>query len=345
MNMNTQSDLQSFIIAELSANHNNSLVRALDIVKAAAESGADAIKLQTYTPESLTLNLPEQKGFFIADPSSIWAGKTSYEIYQEAALPYEWHVPIFELAQQLGLTCFSSVFDEDGINFLESLGTPVYKIASAELVDIPLLKKIAATGKPVIMSTGMATLGEIDEAVRTLRENGAGELTLLKCTSAYPALPEEANLRTIPHLAQAFGCKAGLSDHTMGSAVAVAAVALGATVIEKHFTLSRADGGPDGSFSMEPHEFKQMVQDIRTVEKALGSVCYDLTENQKESALFRRSLFVVQDIKAGEVFTTENVRSIRPGYGLHSRYLDIIEGKRANCNLTVGTPLSWGHIG
>lgn len=344
MNIDTQNQ-RCFIVAEMSANHNNSLERALNIVKFSADSGANAIKIQTYTPESLTLNLPGQKGFFIADPSSIWAGKTSYEIYQEASLPYEWHAPIFALARQLGLSCFSSAFDHSGVDFLESLGVPIYKIASAELIDIPLLMKIASTHKPVILSTGMATLGEIDEAVRTLRENGTTDITLLKCTSAYPAPPEEANLRTIPHLAQAFNCKSGLSDHTMGSAVALAAVALGATVIEKHFTLSRADGGPDGPFSMEPHEFRQMVDDIRTVEKALGGVCYDLTEKQKESKVFRRSLFVVRDMHAGEKFTLENVRSIRPGHGLHPRYLDVILGKQAKFDLVLGTPLSWKCIG
>ena len=330
------------VIAELSANHNGSIERAEQIIRAAADAGADAVKLQTYTADTLTIPCDNE---YFRIKGTIWEGRTLHDLYQEAHTPWEWTPRLIALAKDLGMDCFSTPFDATAVDFLEECDVSRYKIASFELVDIPLLKKVAATGKPVIMSTGMATLGEIDEAVRTLRDNGAGELTLLKCTSAYPALPEEANLRTIPHLAQAFGCKAGLSDHTMGSAVAVAAVALGATVIEKHFTLSRADGGPDGSFSMEPHEFKQMVQDIRTVEKALGSVCYDLTEKQKESKIFRRSLFVVKDIKAGEVLTTKNVRSIRPGHGLCTHYLEIVVGKRVNCDLAVGTPLSWKYIG
>lgn len=329
------------VIAELSANHNGSIERAESILRAAADVGADAVKFQTYTADTLTI--PCDNAYFRIK-GTLWEGRTLHDLYQEAHTPWEWTPRLMALAKDLGMDCFSTPFDATAVDFLEKCGVSRYKIASFEVVDIPLLKKVAATGKPVIMSTGMATLGEIDEAVRTLRDNGAGELTLLKCTSAYPALPEEANLRTIPHLAQAFGCKAGLSDHTMGSAVAIAAVALGATVIEKHFTLSRADGGPDGSFSMEPHEFKQMVQDIRTVEKALGSVCYDLTEKQKESKVFRRSLFVVEDIAAGEPFTEQNVRSIRPGYGLPPKYLPLVLGRIAKYDLSKGTPLAWAYI-
>lgn len=329
------------VIAELSANHNGSIDRAEQIIRAAANAGADAVKLQTYTADTLTIPCDNE---YFRIKGTLWEGRTLHDLYQEAHTPWEWTPRLMALAKDLGMDCFSTPFDATAVDFLEECGVSRYKIASFEVVDIPLLKKVAATGKPVIMSTGMATLGEIDEAVRTLRENGSGELTLLKCTSAYPAPPEEANLRTIPHLAQAFGCKAGLSDHTMGSAVAVAAVALGATVIEKHFTLSRADGGPDGSFSMEPHEFKQMVQDIRTVEMALGGVCYDLTEKQKENKIFRRSLFAVQDIRAGEKFTPENVRSIRPGYGLAPKYLPNILGRVAKCDLANGTPLSWNAI-
>lgn len=332
---------QSTLIAELSANHNGSIERAEQIIRAAADAGANAVKLQTYTADTLTIPCDNE---YFRIKGTIWEGRTLHDLYQEAHTPWEWTPRLMALAKDLGMDCFSTPFDATAVDFLEKCGVSRYKIASFEVVDIPLLKKVAATGKPVIMSTGMATLGEIDEAVRTLRENGAGELTLLKCTSAYPAPPEEANLRTIPHLAQAFGCKAGLSDHTMGSAVAVAAVALGATVIEKHFTLSRADGGPDGSFSMEPHEFKQMVQDIRTVEKALGSVCYDLTEKQKESKIFRRSLFVVEDITAGEPFTEQNVRSIRPGHGLPPRFFDMIIGSKATQDLAKGTPLSWDAV-
>lgn len=339
--VNRKSNFQTLLIAELSANHNGSIDRAEQIIRAAADAGADAVKLQTYTADTLTI--PCDNAYFRIK-GTLWEGRTLHDLYQEAHTPWEWTPRLMAFAKDLGMDCFSTPFDATAVDFLEKCGVSRYKIASFELVDIPLLKKVAATGKPVIMSTGMATLGEIDEAVRTLRDNGAGELTLLKCTSAYPALPEEANLRTIPHLAQAFGCKAGLSDHTMGSAVAVAAVALGATVIEKHFTLARADGGPDGSFSMEPHEFKQMVQDIRTVEKALGSVCYDLTEKQKESKIFRRSLFVVEDIAAGEPFTEQNVRSIRPGYGLPPKYLPLVLGRIAKYDLSKGTPLSLKYI-
>lgn len=336
-----EEDISCCIIAELSANHNGSIERAESILRAAADAGADAVKLQTYTADTLTI--PCDNAYFRIK-GTLWEGRTLHDLYQEAHTPWEWTPRLMALAKDLDMDCFSTPFDATSVDFLEKCGVSRYKIASFEVVDIPLLKKVAVTGKPVIMSTGMATLGEIDEAVRTLRDNGSGELTLLKCTSAYPALPEDANLRTIPHLAQAFGCKAGLSDHTMGSAVAVAAVALGATVIEKHFTLSRADGGPDGSFSMEPHEFKQMVQDIRTVEKALGSVCYDLTEKQKESKVFRRSLFVVEDIAAGEPFTEQNVRSIRPGYGLPPKYLPLVLGRIAKYDLSKGTPLAWAYI-
>lgn len=330
------------IVAEISANHNQSAERAENIIRAAAMSGADAVKLQTYTADTLTIPCDNE---YFRIKGTLWKGRTLHDLYQEAYTPWEWTPRLMALANDLGMDCFSTPFDLTAVDFLEKYGIARYKIASCEVVDIPLLKKIALTGKPVVMSTGMATLGEIDEAVRSLRENGTTDLTLLKCTSAYPAPPEETNLRTIPHLAQAFDCKVGLSDHTMGSAVAVAAVALGATVVEKHFTLARADGGPDSSFSMEPQELKQMVHDIRTVEKALGRVCYDLTEKQKESAVFRRSLFVVRDMRVGEKFTPENVRSIRPGYGLHPRYLDVVLGKHAKCDLATGTPLSWEHVG
>lgn len=259
-------------------------------------------------------------------------------------MPWEWQPRLKALANGLGMDCFSTPFDATAVDFLEKMNVPCHKIASFEVVDIPLLKKIASTGKPVIMSTGMANLAEIDEAVSTLRANGTKELALLKCTSAYPASADEANLRTIPHLAQAFCCIAGLSDHTMGSAVAVGAVALGARIIEKHFTLSRSGGGPDGAFSMEPDEFKQMVQDIRTVEKALGTVCYELTAKQKESKVFRRSLFVVRDIKAGEVFSEENVRSIRPGYGLEPKFIYNVLGRKSKTFIKIGTPLTLKSI-
>lgn len=329
------------LVAEMSANHNGSIERAEAIVRAAADAGADAVKLQTYTADTLTINCGNE---YFRVKGTLWEGRTLYDLYKEAYTPWEWTPRLMGLARELGMDCFSTPFDATAVDFLEDCGVSRHKIASFELVDIPLLKKIAATGKPVILSTGMASLAEIDEAVRTLRDNGAGELTLLKCTSAYPAPPEEANLRTIPHMAQAFGCRAGLSDHTMGSAVAVAAVTLGATVIEKHFTLSRADGGPDGSFSMEPAEFQQMVRDVRTVEKALGTVSYALTEKQKESVVFRRSLFVVEDMHKGDVLTEKNVRSIRPGYGLPPRCLPLVLGRRATRDITRGTPLAWNMI-
>ena len=329
---------KTFIIAEISANHNKSIERAEAIIRAAADAGADAVKLQTYTADTLTISCNNE---YFRIKGTLWEGRTLHDLYKEAYTPWEWHPRLKNLANALGLICFSTPFDFSAVDFLESINVPCHKVASFELVDIPLLKKIAATGKPVIMSTGMATLAEIDEAVHTLRENGTEEMVLLKCTSSYPAPHEEINLRTIPHLSEAFGCPAGLSDHTMGSAVAVAAVALGACVIEKHFTLSRSDGGPDSAFSMEPEEFKQMVHDIRIVEKALGQVSYKLTDNEKESVVFRRSLFVVQDMRAGEPFSDKNVRSIRPGYGLHTRYYEKVLGKCAKQDITKGTPLSW----
>jgi len=329
------------LVAEVSANHNRSLERAEAIIRAAAGAGADAVKLQTYTADTMTIPCDNE---YFRIRGTLWAGRTLYDLYQEAYTPWEWHPRLMALANDLGMACFSTPFDATAVDFLESLNVPCHKVASFEVVDIPLLKKIAATGKPVILSTGMATLAEIDEAVRTLRDNGTKDLILLKCTSAYPAPPEEANLRTIPHLAESFGCPAGLSDHTLGSAVAVAAVALGAVMIEKHFTLSRADGGPDSAFSLEPDEFKRMAQDIRTAEKALGRVNYELTDKERESIVFRRSLFVVEDVAAGEPFTEKNVRGIRPGQGLHPRYLPEVLGKKARITIKKGTPLSWEHV-
>lgn len=332
---------KTYIIAETSANHNGSIERAENIIKAAADAGADTIKLQTYTADTITIPC-ENECFRIQ--GTLWEGRTLHDLYQEAYTPWEWTPRLMACAKDLGLDCFSTPFDTTAVDFLEKCGVTKYKIASFELVDIPLIKKIAQTKKPVLMSTGMGALAEIDEAVRTLRKNGTTDLTLLKCTSSYPAPVEEANLLTIPHMAQAFNCPVGLSDHTMGSAVAVAAVALGATIIEKHFTLARADGGPDGAFSMEPHEFKQMVQDIRIVEKALGKVSYDRTEKEQGSICFRRSLFVVKDIKAGEILTHENIRSIRPGHGLHTRYLDTVIGRVAKTDIKKGNPLNWELI-
>ena len=330
------------LVAELSANHNQNIERAEASVRAAAAAGADAVKLQTYTADTLTIPCDNE---YFRIKGTLWEGCTLHDLYQEAYTPWEWHPRLMALANELGMVCFSTPFDATAVDFLENLNVPCHKVASFEVVDIPLLKKIASTGKPVIMSTGMATLAEIDEAVRILRGNGTKDLVLLKCTSSYPAPPEEANLRTIPHLAEAFGCPTGLSDHTLGSAVAVAAVALGATMIEKHFTLSRADGGPDSAFSMEPEEFTQMARDVRTMQKALGKVNYSLTEKEKENIVFRRSLFVVEDVRAGELFTEKNVRSIRPGYGLHPRHYEDILGRKAAQNIAKGTPLSWDLCG
>lgn len=330
-----------YIIAEVSGNHNHDFERARRIVESAAEAGADAVKLQTYTADSITLNC-DNEHFRIK--GTIWEGRTLHALYQEASTPWEWHAPLKQLAESLGLDFFSTPFDFKAVDFLEDLGVDRYKIASFEVVDLPLLQKVAATGKEVIMSTGMASLAEIDEAVRALKGGGAGPLSLLKCTSAYPAPPEEANLRTIPALADIFGCPAGLSDHTLGSAVAVAAVALGAVIIEKHFTLSRADGGPDAAFSMEPDEFRRMVLDIRAAEKALGRVSFELGPKELESRAFRRSLFVAEDIKAGELFTEKNIRSVRPEGGLHTRHLPEILGRRAARDLPKGTPVAWDLV-
>lgn len=331
-----------YLVAELSANHNGRIERAEELVRAAAAAGADAVKLQTYTADTMTI-LSDKPWFRIRGTQ--WEGRTLYDLYTEASMPWEWQPRLRALALDLGIECFSTPFDASSVDFLESMNVPCHKVPSFELVDIPLLKKIATTHKPVIMSVGMANLGEIDEAVRTLRDNGSGEIILLRCVSTYPALPEESNLRTIPHLATAFNCRAGLSDHTLGGATAVAAVSLGACLIEKHFTLSRTDGGPDGTFSMEPQEFAAMSRDIRIVEKALGSVCYGLTDAQQASVVFRRSLFVVKDICQGEPFTPDNVRCIRPGNGLPPRYLDVVLTRRAACSLAAGTPLAWDMLG
>lgn len=328
-----------YIIAELSANHLQSFERAIQLIEAAKTAGADAIKLQTYLPETMTLN-SDLPCFQIE--GTIWQGKSLYDVYAEAYTPWEWHAPLQAHAEALGLDFFSSPFDASAVDFLETLHVPVYKIASFENVDIPLLKYVAKTGKPVIMSTGMASLAEIEEAVQTLRTHGCSHIALLKCTSAYPASPADANLCTIPHLAQTFAVQAGLSDHTPGSTVPVAAVVLGAALIEKHLTLSRADGGPDGAFSMEPAEFQQMVQAVRTAEAALGKVHYGLT--QHESRRYRRSLFIVKDLAAGEVLTADAVRAIRPGNGLHTRYLEHVLGRRVRKAIAQGTPLDWSLL-
>lgn len=330
-----------YIVAEMSANHNQDYQKAVKIIEAAKESGADAIKLQTYTPDTITLDVRNE---YFKVSGTIWEGKNLYDLYKEAHTPWEWQPKLKKIANDLWLDLFSTPFDFSAVNFLEEMDVPAYKIASFELVDIPLIQKIAATGKPIIMSTGMAKLAEIEEAVQTIRNSGNGQLALLKCVSSYPAPAEEMNLRTIPHLKETFDVVAGLSDHTMGSEVAIAAVALGASIIEKHFTLSRNDPGPDSSFSMEPAEFKEMVNSIRIAEKALGKVSYKLSENQQVSRVFRRSLFVAEDIKAGEQFTKENVRSVRPGHGLHPRYLHDVIGRVSRCDIQKGTPLSWAMV-
>ena len=333
----------TYIVAEMSANHNQDFNQAVEIIRAAKDSGADAIKLQTYTPDTLTINSDNEH--FRIGKGTIWEGKSLYQLYGEAYTPWEWQPVLKKVASDLGLDFFSTPFDQTAVDFLEKMDVPVYKIASFELVDLPLIRRVAETGKPIIMSTGMATLGEIDEALQTIRSSGGRHVALLKCTSAYPAPPEEINLKTISHMAEAFKKPVGLSDHTLDIAVPVAAVALGACIIEKHFTMSRNTPGPDSAFSLEPHEFKEMVEAVRTVEKALGSVSYQVTEREAASRVFRRSLFVVRDIRAGETFTPENVRAIRPGNGLHTRYLDEVFKRCAAMNITSGTPLHWCLIG
>lgn len=332
-----------FIVAELSANHNQDINRAKDIIRKAKECGADAVKLQTYTPDTLTIDCDND--CFKVSSDNNWDGKTLYQLYGEAYTPWEWHKELFKVAQDEGLVCFSTPFDQTAIDLLEELGNPIYKVASFELVDISLLEAIGQTGKPVIMSTGMADLSEIDLAVKTLRKAGCEELALLKCTSAYPAPPESMNLKTIPHLSNTFKVVAGLSDHTLGSAVPVAAVSLGAKIIEKHFTLDRNDGGVDSFFSLEPDEFSKMVADIRIVEKALGSVSYTRSEKEQKNLCFRRSLFAVRDIKAGEAISLQSVRSIRPGYGLSPKFIDLVTSKKAAKDIKRGSAITWELIG
>ena len=332
-----------FVIAEMSGNHNQSLDRALEIVKAAADTGAHALKLQTYTADSITIN---HKGglFDIKDSKSLWQGKNLYELYQEAHTPYEWHKRIFEYARELGIICFSTPFDEAAVDFLEELNVPAYKIASFENNYHPLLKRIAQTGKPVIMSTGVSTLSEVDESVKVLRANGCKDLVLLKCTSTYPATPENTNLLTIPHMKDLFDCEVGLSDHTMGIGVSVAAIALGASVIEKHFCLSRAEGGVDSAFSLEPHEFKALVQETENAWYALGDVQYGIQEAELKSLNFKRSIYVVGNIRKGESFTEKNIRIIRPGDGMHPRYYEWLLGKKANRDFAFGSPLQLSDL-
>ncbi|MGH9497283.1 MAG: pseudaminic acid synthase [Candidatus Sulfotelmatobacter sp.] len=328
-----------YVIAELSANHHQSFDTAVKIVHAANEAGADAVKLQTYTADTITI--ASNREYFRVGGGTLWDGRNLHDLYREAYTPWEWQPKLKKIANDLGMDCFSSAFDSTAVDFLEGMGVPAHKVASFELVDIPLIQKMARTGKPLIVSTGMATVEEIDEAVNAARPAGASQIALLKCTSAYPALPEEMNLRTIPELARRFDVPAGLSDHTMGVAVPVAAVALGGCIIEKHITLSRSEPGPDSAFSLEPHEFKAMVDAVRVAEKALGHVHFGFSEKEASSRIFRRSLFIVQDVKRGDKFSAENVRSIRPGHGLHTRHLSEVLGKQAARDIERGTPLSW----
>ena len=341
---NIGSDSPPFVIAEMSGNHNQSLERALAIVEAAAQAGADALKLQTYTADTITLDV-QAGDFLISDEKSLWKGSSLHDLYKLAYTPWEWHAPIMRRACELGILCFSTPFDESAVDFLEGLNVPAYKIASFENVHLPLIRKVAATGKPMIMSTGMATASELDEAVRAAREAGCRDLVLLKCTSTYPATPENSNVLTIPHLRALFGCEVGLSDHTMGVGAAVAAVAHGATVIEKHFTLSRADGGVDSTFSLEPDEMGALVVETKRAWQSLGTVTYGPTEAEQKSLVFRRSIYVAQDLKAGDVFTRENLRCVRPGMGLPPKYYEILLGRRASRDAKKGTPLAWALVG
>ena len=336
-------DQPTFIVAEMSGNHNQSLDRALAIVEAAAKAGVHAVKLQTYTADTLTINA-EDDSFFITDTDSLWKGQSLYKLYQQAYTPWEWHEPIFKICHELGLIAFSTPFDETAVDFLENLNVPAYKIASFENNHLPLIRKVASTGKPLIISTGMATIEELTEAVRTARESGCKDLILLKCSSAYPSTSEDSNILTIPHMRQHFNCEVGLSDHTLGIGVAVASVALGATVIEKHFTLSRADGGVDSAFSMEPEEMKLLVEETCKAWQSLGKVSYGTTEKEKASAKFRRSIYIVENIKEGEEFTSKNLRIIRPGSGLPPKFYDSIIGKKAACDIKRGTPMSLEFI-
>lgn len=336
----SSSNVKPYFIAEMSGNHNSSLDRALEIVDAAAESGANALKVQTYTPDTMTLNLSHGE-FFIEDKNSLWKGRSLYDLYKEAMTPWEWHKPIMERCLERGLEFFSSPFDATAVDFLETLNVPFYKIASFEMTDLPLIKKVASTGKPMVISTGMGTLLEIAETVETARKFGCKEIVLLKCTSAYPSLPENANLATIPVLRETFGLEIGLSDHTMGSAVPVASAVLGVNVIEKHFTLKRADGGVDSAFSMEPDEFKQMTLDVSNAKKAVGKVHFGLSKAEEKSRVFRRSIYITTDVKKGDTLNLNNIRVIRPGLGLEPKYLDQVLGRKIKEDLKMGTPLSW----
>ena len=332
-----------FIIAEMSGNHNQSLERALEIVDAAAEAGVDALKIQTYTADTMTIDKSDGE-FFISDPKSLWEGESLYSLYQKAYTPWEWHRAIFDRCKERGIIGFSTPFDFSAVDFLEELDCPIYKIASFENIDLPLIKRVAQTGKPMIVSTGMANVAELQELVDTARENGCEDLTLLKCTSSYPASPKGSNLLTIPHMKELFKCNVGVSDHTLGIGVAVASMALGARVVEKHFTLSRSDGGVDSAFSLEPTEMAQLVRECNTAVQALGHVSYQMQEQERKSLVYRRSLYVVKDMQAGDVLTSENMRSIRPGLGIAPKYYEILIGKKVKRNICRGTAVSWDIV-
>lgn len=332
-----------FIVAEMSGNHNRSLERALKITEAVARAGVHALKLQTYTADTLTLDV-EGGDFFIKTPESLWKGKSLHKLYQEAYTPWEWHKQIFDKCKELGIITFSTPFDETAVDFLESLDVPCYKIASFENNYLPLIRKIARTGKPVIVSTGMASLSELDELVKTIRAEGNSKIILLKCTSSYPADPVDSNILTIPHMQSLFDCIVGLSDHTIGIGVSVASVALGVRVIEKHFTLSRAEGGVDAAFSLEPDEMKNLVVETERAWQALGKISYGASEKEGASMQFRRSLYVAKNMKVGDVFTKENLRIVRPGFGLSPKYFDLLLGKKVSCNVKKGDPVSWDII-
>lgn len=334
------SHTKPFIIAEMSGNHNHSLDRAIHLVELAAEAGVDAVKLQTYTPDTITLDVHTDE-FFISNEKDLWKGQSLYHLYEKAYTPWEWHKEIFDKCKELGLLAFSSPFDETAVDFLEELDVPAYKIASFENVDIPLIKKVAKTGKPIIISTGMASAAELDEAVRAARSEGNEQIVLLKCTSTYPATPENSNLATIPHMKNLFNTEMGLSDHTMGIGVSIAAVTLGATVIEKHFTTSRAEGGVDAAFSMEPHELKMLVEETERAWQSIGQIQYGTVAAEKSSIRYRRSLYVGEDMKAGDLFTEKNLRNVRPGYGLETKYYDLILGKKIKVDAVKGTAISW----
>ncbi|WP_231040333.1 pseudaminic acid synthase [Pectinatus frisingensis] len=336
-------DKTPLIIAEMSGNHNQSLERAIKIVEEAAKAGVDGIKLQTYTADTMTIDKNDGE-FFIKDKDSLWQGESLYNLYKKAYTPWEWHKTIFAKCKELGIMCFSTPFDDTSVDFLEHFDPPYYKVASFENVDLPLIKKIAQTGRPMIVSTGMASIAELDEMVTYAKGNGCKDLNLLKCTSSYPSTPAGTNLLTIPHMRDLFQCKVGLSDHTLGIGVSVAAVAMGVSMIEKHFTLSRGEGGVDSAFSMEPAEMAQLVREVKSAYLAMGSVHYGVSEQEKKSLQFRRSLYIVEDMKTGDTITTKNMRCIRPGMGLAPKYYNILLGKRVKCDIKRGTAVNWNMI-